>query len=148
MARPLRIEFVDALYHVTSRGNRREPIYEDNRDRDVFLNVLEGVVKRFRWLCHAYCLMGNHYHLLIEPPEPNLSRGMRQLNGVYTQKYNLLHKEVGHVFQGRFKAFVVERESHLLELCRYIVLNPVRAGLVESRGRGQVLYLVLCGGLC
>jgi len=131
MARPLRIEYAGALYHVTSRGNRRAPVFKDDQDRRDFVVLLAAVVGRFRWLCHAYCLMGNHYHLLVETPEPNLSRGMRQLNGVYTQRHNARHARVGHVFQGRYKAIVVEKESHLLEVCRYVVLNPVRAGMVE-----------------
>jgi putative transposase len=130
MVRPLRIEYAGALYHVTSRGNRRELIYQDDDDRQLFLAILGGVVGRFKWVCHAYCLMGNHYHLLIETIEPNLSAGMRQLNQVYTQRYNRRHHSVGHVFQGRFKAVLVEKEPHLLAVCRYVVLNPVRAGLV------------------
>jgi putative transposase len=87
-------------------------------------------VERYNWICHAYCLMGNHYHLLIETPDANLSQGMRQLNGIYTQKFNRRHGRVGHVFQGRFKSVLVEKDSYLLELCRYIVLNPVRARIV------------------
>ena len=128
MARPLRIEYAGAVYHVTSRGNRQDPVYQDDGDRAAFLEVLERVVERFKWFCHAYCLMDNHYHLLIETPEPNLSRGMRQLNGVYTQRFNARHKKSGHVFQGRFHAVLIEKESHLLEVCRYVALNPVRAG--------------------
>jgi REP element-mobilizing transposase RayT len=127
MARPLRIEFPGAVYHVTSRGNERRAIFRDDEDRRRFLEVLDRTVARWRWVVHAYCLMGNHYHLVIETPEPNLSRGMRQLNGEYTQGFNLRHGRVGHLFQGRFKALLVEKESHLLELCRYVVLNPVRA---------------------
>ena len=99
------------------------------------MSVLAEVVERFRWVCHAYCLMGNHYHLLIETPEANLSLGMRQLNGVYTQRFNRLHARVGHLFQGRFKAILVERDSYLLELARYIVLNPLRARMVKSVAR-------------
>lgn len=132
MARPLRIEFPGAVYHVTSRGNARTDIFEDDNDRHLFLSTLGQVVKRFNWLCHAYCLMGNHYHLLIETPEGNLSAGMRHLNGVYTQKYNRTHHTDGHVFKGRFKAVLVEKESHLLELSRYVVLNPVRANMAEQ----------------
>ncbi len=132
MARPLRLEFAGALYHVTSRGDRREAIYEDDKDRESFLSVLTDVCETFNWVCHAYCLMDNHYHLLIETPDSNLSKGMRQLNGVYTQKFNRSHGRVGHVFQGRYKAILVEKESYLLELARYIVLNPVRAGMVRS----------------
>lgn len=130
MARPLRLEFPGAVYHVTSRGNARQNIVIDNRDRSQFLSMLAHVVDRYGWLCHAYCLMDNHYHLLIETPNPNLSLGMRQLNGRYTQTYNRRHARVGHLFQGRFTAILVEKEAHLLELCRYVVRNPVGAKLV------------------
>lgn len=132
MARPLRLEFAGALYHVTSRGDRREAIFEEDSDRDVFLSVLGKVCETYNWVCHAYCLMDNHYHLLVETPEANLSKGMRQLNGVYTQTFNRIHAQFGHVFQGRYKAILVEKESYLLELARYIVLNPVRAAMVRS----------------
>jgi putative transposase len=134
MARPLRIEFAGALYHVTSRGDRREDIYADDTDRDTWLAVLDEVCHRFNWAVHAYCLMSNHYHLPLETPEGNLSAGMRQLNGVYTQRANQRHGKVGHVFQGRYKAVLVEREAHLLELARYVVLNPVRARIVREAG--------------
>lgn len=132
MARPLRIEFAGALYHVTSRGDRQEDIFLDDQDRKDFLAILGGVQERHNWLVHAYCLMDNHYHLLIETPDANLSRGMRQLNGVYTQTTNQHHNKVGHVFQGRYKAILVQKESYLLELARYIVLNPVRARMVRT----------------
>lgn len=134
MARPLRLEFAGALYHVTARGDRREPIYEDDEDRQTFLSVLADVVDRFNWLVHAYCEMTNHYHLLIETPDGNLSKGMRQLNGVYTQYSNRRHGRVGHLFQGRYKAILVQKESYLLEVARYVVLNPVRAQMVRSAG--------------
>jgi len=134
MARPLRIEFSGALYHVTSRGDRREPIYDDDKDRLTFLSVLEEVVNRFNWLCHAYCLMTNHYHLVVETPEGNLSKGMRHLNGQYTQASNRRHGRTGHLFQGRFKGILVDKDSYLLELTRYVVLNPVRAGMVKHPG--------------
>lgn len=127
MARPLRIEFEGALYHVTSRGNAGEKIFVDDGDRSRFLELLGEAVDRFGWICHAYCLMANHYHLLVETPRANLSRGMRHLNGLYTQSSNRLHKRTGHIFQGRFKSILVEKENHLLEVARYIVLNPVRA---------------------
>ncbi|MFZ6778044.1 transposase [Undibacterium sp. Ji83W] len=130
MARPLRLEFAGALYHVTSRGDRREDIYLDEVDRQEWLTVLAEVCDRFNWVMHAYCEMTNHYHLLVETVDGNLSRGMRQLNGLYTQRFNRRHKQVGHLFQGRYKAILVQREAHLLELTRYIVLNPVRAGMV------------------
>lgn len=132
MARPLRIEFPNAVYHVTSRGNRRENIYLDDHDKKLFLDILCQVHKRFNWICHGYCLMSNHYHLLLETPEANLSLGMRQLNGVYTQRFNRAHGRVGHVFQGRYKAILVQKDAYLQELSRYIVLNPVRAGMVRS----------------
>ena len=127
MSRSLRIEYSGAVYHVTSRGNRQDAIFLDDEDRILFLTILGKTIRRYNWICHAYCLMDNHYHLLIETPDGNLSAGMRQLNGVYTQTFNRIHTRVGHVFQGRFKSILVEKESYLLELCRYIVLNPVRA---------------------
>ncbi len=131
MARRLRLEFSHALYHIVARGNARGDIYADTIDRQRFLAVLGREIGQQGWRCYAYCLMTNHYHLVIETPEPNLSRGMRRLNGVYTQAFNRRHGRVGHLLQGRYKSLVVERESYLLALCRYLVLNPVRAGLVE-----------------
>ncbi len=130
MSRPIRIEFSGALYHVTSRGDRREAIYEDDEDRIRFLEILQNVIQNFNWTCHAYCLMTNHYHLVIETPDANLSKGMRQLNGVYTQASNRRHQRSGHLFQGRYKAILVDADVYLLELSRYVVLNPVRAGIV------------------
>ncbi|MDZ7662082.1 MAG: transposase [Thiohalophilus sp.] len=132
MARPLRIEFAGALYHITSRGDRQEEIYLDDADRQTFLDILADVCDRFNWAVHAYCLMSNHYHLLVETPDANLASGMRQLNGVYTQRTNRRHHRVGHVFQGRYTAIIVQKENYLLELARYIVLNPVRARMVHS----------------
>ncbi len=132
MARPLRVEFPGAVYHVTSRGNARQSIFIDDEDRGGFLDVLSIVVERFKWLCHAYCLMENHYHLLIETPKGNLSKGMRELNGVYTQWFNQRDRRVGHLFQGRYKAIIVEKDNHLLSLCRYVVLNPLRVGLIKK----------------
>ncbi|MBU4264226.1 MAG: transposase, partial [Proteobacteria bacterium] len=132
MARPLRIEYPGAVYHVTSRGNARQSIFLDDADRQVFLKILGHVIEKYNWLCHAYCLLDNHYHLLVETPDPNLALGMRQLNGVYTQGVNRRHNRIGHVFQGRYKAILIEKNEHLLELCRYIVLNPVRAGMVSD----------------
>ena len=131
MARPLRIEFPGAVYHITSRGNERKAIFRDDQDRKIFLDTLADVALRYNWFCHAYCLMDNHYHLLIDTPDGNLSIGMRQLNGLYTQRFNKRHGRVGHLFQGRFKAVLVQKDTHLLEACRYVVLNPVRAGRVQ-----------------
>jgi putative transposase len=135
MVRPLRLEYEGAVYHVTSRGNERAAIFRDDRDRARFLEILGSVVSSARWALHAYCLMGNHYHLLVETPLGNLSRGMQRLNGRYTQWFNFRHDRAGHLLQGRFKAILVEKESHLLELCRYVVLNPVRARMVASAGQ-------------
>jgi len=131
VSRPLRIEFAGALYHITSRGNDRAAIFLVDSDRRQFLDTLGEVVGRCGWRCHAYCLMTNHYHLVVETPRANLSAGMRHVNGLYTQRFNRRHERVGHVFQGRFHAVVVERETHFLELARYVVLNPVRAGIVR-----------------
>lgn len=135
MARPLRIEYPGAVYHVTSRGNARQPIFRDERDREALLTTLHRVTARYRWLCHAYCLMTNHYHLVVETPEGNLVRGMRQLNGVYTQTFNRRHGRGGHLFQGRYHAVLVQKESHLLTACRYVVLNPIRARAVQRPDR-------------
>jgi len=132
MARPLRLEYEGAVHHVTSRGNAGTEIFLDDKDRLRFLEILSEAVERFGWICHAYCLMTNHYHLLIETPQPNLSRGMRHLNGVYTQWFNRQHSRTGHLVRGRFKSIVLEKESYLLELARYVVLNPVRAKIVRS----------------
>ena len=129
MSRPLRLQYPGAVYHLTSRGNARQKIFLDDTDRTSFLNTLSHVISRYGWLCHAYCLMDNHYHLLVETPKPNLSLGMRQLNGIYTQAFNRRHRRVGHLLQGRYKAILVQKDSHLLELCRYVVLNRLRAGI-------------------
>jgi len=131
MARPLRIEYPGALYHVTSRGNAKAKLFLDDHDYRTFLDVVGFVVRRFNWLCHAYCLLSNHYHMLIETPEGNLSRGMRQLNGIYTQKFNWKRCRSGHLLQGRYKAILVDKDEYLLELSRYLMLNPVRAGIAE-----------------
>lgn len=132
MTRPLRIEFKGAVYHITSRGNARQAIFLDEKDFANFLGVLCSVVKKYHFILHTYCLMNNHYHLLIETPEGNLSKGMRQLNGLYTQRFNRKHQRVGHLFQGRYKAILVDKDNYLLELCRYVVLNPIRAKIVKD----------------
>ena len=147
MSRPLRIEYAEAVYHVTSRGNARRSIFKNDKDREMLLNILEEVNDRYHWLCHAYCLMNNHYHLAIETPDGNLSKGMRQLNGVYTMRFNRRHGSVGHVFQGRYKAILVQKESHLLEVCRYVVLNPVRAKVVKIPERWRWSSYRATGGI-
>nr|WP_306801361.1 transposase [Endozoicomonas sp. ONNA1] len=119
------------MYHVTSRGNERKPIYLEEVDFSLFLDVLAEVCHRFNWVIHSWCLMNNHYHLVVETPDGNLSAGMRQLNGVYTTRFNRCHRRVGHLFQGRYKAILVDKTAYLLELSRYVVLNPVRARMVE-----------------
>ena len=128
MARPLRIEYAGAIYHVTSRGDRREAIYLDDKDREIWLEIFGSVCKRFNWRCHAWVLMDNHYHIVVETVDGNLSKGMRQLNGVYTQKHNKRHRRVGHVFQGRFKGILVDKESYLLELHIPVNVNTCTGG--------------------
>jgi putative transposase len=141
MARPLRLEFEGALYHLTGRGNRRERIFQDEKDCARFLEMLELSLGRFRVLLHAFVLMGNHYHLLAQTELPNLGRWMHWLVTSYTVYFNRRHKRVGHLFQGRYKSIVVEAEGYLLPLSRYIHLNPVRGtrlgqgGLTERRAR-------------
>jgi putative transposase len=130
MARPLRIEFPGAVYHVTSRGDRREPIFVDDMDRQALLAVVGQAMDRFDAQMLAYCLMGNHYHFVLHTRQANLSLLMRHVNGVYTQMFNRRHRKVGHLFQGRFKAILVDWDAYLLEVCRYVELNPVRARLV------------------
>ena len=146
MARPLRLELAGGLYHVTSRGDGREDIYLSDTDRLAWLEIFTQVCQRFNWICHAWCQMDNHYHLLIETPEANLSQGMRQLNGVYTQYFNRSNGRVGHVYQGRYKAILVEHDSYLLELARYVVLNPLRANMVKRLDQWPwSSYLATCG---
>jgi putative transposase len=132
MTRPLRIQYAGAVYHITSRGNEKKAVSKNDEDRRTFLNTLQHVNKRYNWICHAYCLMTNHFHLLIETHDGNLSLGMRQLNGVYTQLFNKLHGRSGHLFQGRYSSILIQKDSHLLEVCRYVVLNPVRTKMVEN----------------
>ena len=131
MARPLRIEFAGALYHLTSRGNERRNIFRSDRDRKAFLTFLGIAAKRFGWSVTAWVLMSNHFHLVIQTLEPNLSRGMQWLNGSYAGYFNRVHGRCGHLFQGRFKAFLIDKETYFAEVLRYVVLNPVRATMVE-----------------
>lgn len=129
MARPLRINYPGAFYHVTSRGNEQREVFKGQRDREKFLSYLESAFERYGAVIHCWCLMGNHYHLLLETPGGNLPQIMRHLNGAYTTYFNVKRRRSGHLFQGRYKAFLVEADAYALELSRYIHLNPVRAGL-------------------
>ena len=129
VARPLRICFPGAVYHLMSRGNARQRIVLDDEDRRAFLRSLAQAISRYGWLCHAFCLMDNHYHLALETPNANLPVGMRHLNGVYAQRFNERYARSGHVFEARYRSILVEKETHFLSVCRYVVLNPVRAGI-------------------
>jgi REP element-mobilizing transposase RayT len=132
MARPLRLEHEYAVWHVTARGNEQRDIYRDDADRERFLLKLSQTVVRFGWRLISWTLMSNHYHLVVQTPQPNLSRGMHWLNARYAQSFNRRHGRRGHLFQGRFHGVLVEKESYLLAVARYVVLNPVRAGMVAN----------------
>jgi putative transposase len=132
MTRPIRIQYPGAFYHIMTRGNERSNIFKATEDYQDFLLVFFNTIKRYNWDCYAYCLMPNHYHLLIKTNEANLSIGMRQLNGIYTQSFNVRNKRVGHLFQGRFKSILVEEELYKYRLIRYIALNPLRANIVQN----------------
>lgn len=132
MSRPLRIEYTGAWYHVMNRGRRREDIFEDDGDYRLFLDVLRDTAKMWNLNVSAYCLMSNHYHLLVQTPDGNLARCMRHLNGVYTQRYNRKHGYDGQLFRGRYKTVLIEEDSYLLELLRYIHRNPMEAGMVSE----------------
>ena len=132
MARPLRIEYPGAFYHVTSRGNERQDVFKSQRDRERFLSYVESAVVRYGAVVHTWCLMSNHYHLLLETPLGNLSQIMRHINGAYTTYFNVKRKRAGHLFQGRYKAILVEADAYAAELSRYMHLNPVRAGMVAQ----------------
>jgi putative transposase len=131
MTRPLRLEFEGAYYHITSRGDQRGRIFFDVRDRERFLEILKRTKERYGYLLHAYALMDNHYHLFIETPKANLSQIMQNINTSYTVYVNKRHRRYGHLFQGRFKGIIVDKETYLIVLTRYIHLNPVRAGIVK-----------------
>jgi len=134
MPRKARVEYEGAIYHVMDRGDRLEDIFRDDKDRELFLKTLGEVCVRCGWIVHCYVLMGNHYHLLLETPKPNLSRGMRLLQGIYTIRHNARHRLRGHLFQGRYKAIVVDggAGTYFRTVCDYIHLNPVRAGLLAE----------------
>ena len=131
MARPLRPEYAGAVYYVSSVGNRGQSVFQNSGDGNAWIEILEGVCGRFGCRCFGYCLMSDGYHLVIETPKSNLSKAIRQLNGVYTQRSNKLHDTDGHVFRGRYKSIVVEKEKYLLPLMAHIFLLPLRAGFVK-----------------
>ncbi len=131
MARPLRIEYPGAYYHITSRGNERKNIFRSNKDRDKFLSYLKSAYLKYGAVIHSFCLMNNHYHLLLETQKGNLSQIMLHINGAYTNYFNIRHKRRGHLFQGRYKAILIDADSYAGELSRYIHLNPVRASMVD-----------------
>ncbi len=131
MARPLRVQFPGACYHVTSRGNERKSIYKSIKDREQFLSYLESAHERYGAIIHIYCLMTNHYHLVLETPRSNLSQILHHINGAYTTYFNVKRKRTGHLFQGRYKAILIEKDAYFQELSRYIHLNPIRAAVVE-----------------
>src|SRR5215813_1244417 len=135
MARPLRLEYPGAVYHVAARGEGEQGLFADDHDRLEFLSLLAKEVRQQRWLLYAFCLLKDHYQLLLETPEPNLVRGMRRLNGVYTQAFNRRHGRMGHLLQGRYKAVLVEKEAYLMDLACYVVTSPVRANLARSAQR-------------
>jgi putative transposase len=134
MPRPRRQQIAGGIYHVTARGNNRRALFLDDDDRQLFLKILAGAVKRYEWRCYAYCLMRNHFHLLVETPQPNIAAGMSWLNSSYSRTFNRLHGRVGHLFQSRYGAQLIESEAYVAEASRYIVLNPVRAGAVRHPG--------------
>ena len=147
MARQLRIQYPGALYHVMSRGNGHQDIFFSNNDRIAFLKNLEGCIKTHNFICHAYCLMDNHYHLLIETPDANLSDVMRDINGNYTQTFNKRKGRVGHLMQDRYKAHVIEKDTYLLEVARDIVLNPIRAKIVDHPDKWRWSSYKTTGGI-
>ena len=132
MSRPLRIEYPGAVYHIFSRGNERKEIFRRPVDYEMFLMILKDTTLRYDSLVHAYCLMPNHFHLLMETQDSNLSQVMKRLLGLYTLRFNSSHKRVGHLFQGRYKALLVDKDNYFLELSRYIHLNPVKAKLCQA----------------
>ncbi|HOP31679.1 MAG TPA: transposase [Spirochaetota bacterium] len=132
MSRPLRIEYPDAWYHIMNRGRRHEPVFEDKDDYAMFLALLQETIEIFHIKVSAYCLMQNHYHLLIQTPEANISRSMRHINGIYTQRFNKMHGYDGHLFRGRYKSILIDADSYLLQVMRYVHRNPINAGVTED----------------
>lgn len=147
MARALRVEYPGAMYHITSRGNRRQRIFDDDRDREHFLALLGEASRRFGWVVSVYVLMTNHFHVVLETPEPNLALGMKWLNSTYACWYNRRHGKIGHLFGERYKGIHVQTEEYLQRLARYVVLNPVRAKMVASAGEYRWSSYLATAGL-
>ena len=147
MTTPLRIEVPSGVYHLTARGNNREPIYLDDTDCRTFMSMLARVAEKYRWIVLAYCLMRNHYHLIVQIPFGGLSRGIDELNGGYARRTNRRHGRTGHLFGRRFHSTLIEGDTHLLEACRYVVLNPVRAGLCAEPEAWPWSSYRTCAGL-
>ena len=150
MARRLRVEYAGAIYHVVHRGNQRQNIFRDDRDRQMFLSTLAETCGKTGWQVHAYCLMRNHFHLVIETPQPNVVAGMKWLLGVYTKRFNIRHSTCGHLFAGRYKALLVDGSGNgcLETVCDYVHLNPVRARLIQSGAGFGELCLEQLPGIC
>ncbi len=145
MSRPLRIKYNNAIHHITARGNERKNIFLDEKDFEKFLNYLNVVYEPYKTIVYSFALLDNHYHLLIETPYANLSKMMRDLNGHYNKYFNKRHKRNGHLFQGRFKSILVDKDNYLLVLSRYIHLNPVRAGVTskpENYSNSSMFYFI------
>src|SRR6266436_7273755 len=136
MPRQLRIQYEGTIYHLMSRGDRREEIFRDDLDRKSFLQTLSATCQKTGWQVHAYCLMSNHFHLVVETPQPNLVEGMKWFLGTYTQRFNRRHQHWGHLFGGRYKAQLIDERSpgYLVTAANYVHLNPVRAGLLRETG--------------
>jgi len=151
MARKLRVEYAGAIYHVMNRGDRREPIFKDNADRKLFVETLAKACQKTAWQVHAFCLMSNHFHLVVETPQPNLVAGMKWFLGTYTGRFNRRHKLFGHLFSGRYKSLVVDGSGtgYLKTVCDYVHLNPARAKLLRAQQRlksiaGAVIRFFSC----
>jgi len=139
MPRKLRVQYAGVIYHLMNRGDRREDIFEDDKDRHRFLETLGQTCDQTGWQVHAYCLMSNHFHLVVETPQPNLVAGMKWFLGTYTGRFNRRHQEFGHVFSGRYKSLIVDGSGsgYLKSVCDYVHLNPVRAGLSRRSRHSQ-----------